>query len=593
MRSTLIIFLCAFNICISQDTQVIDSLKTISGNQEKLDYLADFIPTQLYSNPEDVLHYAHLFDSISKFENSVENKANALNFIGMGHYVSNDYESAITFYLQAIQVLETKEPSEKLSRVYNNLAACYNIRNDFKNTEKYFLKSLNIASVNGDSPWVANINNNLSVLYMQNNMYAKAEQAIENSLDYFKKENDSLMMGIAYMNYGNSKLFSEDYQKAITNYTLALKLAKITQVPLLHAVSQTGIGIGLTKKQDYTKALPYLIEGVSIAKRIKHDEQLMESYNALADYYALTRRYKDAYDLSIESKNLKDSILSKEQDKNMANALTKFETEKKDAALKLLKVESEKKEQQKQLYSILALTGSFIASLLGFFVYSNRKKNKVLAHQKRLLEKTVDEKNVLLKETHHRVKNSFQIVSSLLFLQSKSIKDKEAQLAIKEAQNRVRSMVLIHQKLYSKDDLVGIDTQDYFEDLVRDIFESHQDKSNGLKYTLDIDAMVLNIETITPIGLILNELIVNVLKHAFPKVAPENLMHVSFKKVENDLVLKVTDNGIGLSGEIDESSFGIKLIKALSKKLKASLKFESNANVGTEAILNITKFDLL
>ena len=593
MRLILILLICIPIVSISQNAQVLDSLGKISDNQDKLDYLGTIIPSQLYSSPENAVRYAALYDSITRFEKSLENEANALNFKGMAHYVSHEYEPAITNYLAAIRLLETQEPGQKLSRVYNNLAACYNIRKDFDNTEKYFLKSLDIASSVEDHPWVANINNNLSILYMQNEMYVKAEKAIDDALGYFTKEKDSVMMGIAYMNYGNSKLFTENFDEAITNYQFSLRHVKLNQVPIVHAVAQTGIGIGLTKKKQYAKALPYLKKGIEIAKEIKHDEQLMESYNALADYYALTNKHKDAYALSKESQKLKDSILSKEQDQNMAEALTKYESEKKDTELKLLKVETEKNEKERQLYSTLSVTGLLIASLLGFFVYSNRKKNSVLAKQKSLLEKTVDEKNILLRETHHRVKNSFQIVSSLLFLQSKNVKDKEAQLAIQEAQNRVRSMVLIHQRLYNKDQLVGIDTQDYFEDLTKDIMDSHQQQSKGLQYSLNVEPMVLGIETITPIGLILNELVVNVLKHGFDTIQEDSKMIIDFRKHGDNLVLKVSDNGKGLSDDIKETSFGIKLINALAKKLKASLEFNSEKGSGTEAVLNITKFELL
>lgn len=597
MKSIIPLLLCSFVLAFpshtfSQTNPNLIALDTIDSNQEKLDYIGKTLVSQLYSNPENIATYANMFDSIANLNKTIENQSNALNFKGMAHYVSQEYDSAINYYLEAVRILETQKPGEKLSRVYNNLAACYNIRKDFSNTEKYFLKSLDIASAIDDKPWVANINNNLSILYMQNELYGKAEKAIDNALNYFTQANDSIMMGIAYMNYGNSKLFSENFDDAVTNYNKAIQHVKMNQVPIVHAVAQTGIGIGLSKQQHYNKALPYLKKGVEIAKFLKHNEQLMESYNALANHYSETKDYKNAFLLSVESQKLKDSVLTASQDQNMADALTKFETEKKDTELKLLKVEGEKKEQQKRLYLILALTGLTIASLLGFFVYNNKKKNKTLANQKSLLEKTIDEKNVLLKETHHRVKNSFQIVSSLLFLQSKNIKDKEAQLAIKEAQNRVRSMVLIHQKLYNKEELVGIDTKEYFEDLVRDIFDSHQQKSAGLKYQLHIDPMVLNIETITPIGLILNELVVNVLKHAFKKVNADSLMTVHFNKVEDRLLLKVSDNGVGLSKTVEDASFGIKLIKALSKKLKASITFNSEKNKGTEALLNITKFEI-
>lgn len=585
---TLFLFLASF--VFGQPNPAISALDTISSDQEKLDHLGKTILSQLYSQPENIAFYARLYDSISKIQITPANTADALNYKGISHYVAQEYDLAIEFYLQAARKLERQGKSKKLSRIYNNIAACYNIRNDFENTEKYFLRSLNIASEVNDAAWVANLNNNLSVLYMNNKMYEKANTMIENALGYYQEQKDSLWMGITYMNYGNSKVFTEDYTMAIANYKRAKQLVKYEQFPLVYAISETGIGTALTKQKRYDQALPHLTEGLRIGKSIKHVEQIMESYNYLSEYYSETEDFKNAYRLSMESQKLKDSVLTATQDQNMADALTKFETEKKDTQLKLLALESEKATQERRLLLFLALTGLLVTTLIGFFLYKNRKKNKLLAQQKKMLEATVDEKNILLKETHHRVKNSFQIVSSLLYLQSENIEDKEAKIAMKEAQNRVRSMVLIHQKLYSKDQLVGINTEEYFADLTTDIFESHQFEGNAISCSLDVTSMVLDIETITPLGLILNELITNVIKHAFDPVTDESEMHISLKKEDERLLLEVVDNGKGMHSEIKEGSFGIQLIKALAKKLKATLNFSQNENGGTKAQLEINRF---
>ena len=342
---------------ISQSSTLISQLDTIPTNQGRLDHIGKTINAQIYSNPESIGDYAKVFDSIAKIEVTPENTADAFNFKGVAHYVVQDYWQAIDYYLEAVRILEELGKKKKLSRIYNNLAACYNVRDDFENTEKYFLKSLTISEEINDEVWVANLNNNLSVLYMNNEMYDKADGMIENALGYYKTKNDSLWMGITYMNYGNSKVFSGDYSKAIEHYLRAKSLVNYNQFPLVYAVSETGIGTALTEQKKYKEALPHLLEGLEIGKKIKHTEQIMESYNALSEYYSKTNDYKNAYLLSQESQKLKDSVLTAAQDQNMANALTKFETEKKDAQLQLMELEAEKKEQQQQLYIYLAIAG--------------------------------------------------------------------------------------------------------------------------------------------------------------------------------------------------------------------------------------------
>ena len=154
-------------------------------------------------------------------------------------------------------------------------------------------------------------------------------------------------------------------------------------------------------------------------------------------------------------------------------------------------------------------------------------------------------------------------------------------------------MVLIHQKLYSKEQLIGIDTEEYLTDLVKDILESHQDASQQIHSEIHIDPLVLDIETITPLGLIVNELVTNVLKHAF--TTSENNMQLDLKlqKKETILVLEVQDNGKGMPSEIKESSFGIQLIKSLAKKLKGQLTYSKNRPQGTIARLEIHRYNEL
>jgi len=316
-------------------------------------------------------------------------------------------------------------------------------------------------------------------------------------------------------------------------------------------------------------------------------------YELLQKAYIQKKDFKSAYNMLGVQKRIEDSLRSDEQLAKIANFEVTYETQKKAAQIELLKTQNIAKEKQKQLYRLLALSGLAIAALLGFFSYRNRKQKRVLAKQKEELEETVEQKNMLFKEIHHRVKNSLQMVSSLLFLQGQNIGDKEAKNAIKDAQNRVRSLSLIHQKLYSRKHINGVATKGYFTDLTQDIFNSHQLESQHLNYKLDIENLVLNVDTLTPIGLILNELIVNVLKHAFKQNDTDSMLYINFYKQKNTLVLKVVDNGIGFNGTIKKNSFGLKLINSLAKKLDAIFTIKAVAPKGTETKLVINDFEII
>ena len=143
--------------------------------------------------------------------------------------------------------------------------------------------------------------------------------------------------------------------------------------------------------------------------------------------------------------------------------------------------------------------------------------------------------------------------------------------------------------MYSKEQLIGIDSKEYIEDLVNDIIENQTDTIPNLTTTLSVESAIFSIDSITPLGLIINELITNCIKHAFPSSIENPKIELNFYKQGEMYVLKVIDNGIGFSTAISENSFGIKLIHALAKKLKGKISFETNN--GTHFVMEIHKFE--
>jgi two-component sensor histidine kinase len=204
---------------------------------------------------------------------------------------------------------------------------------------------------------------------------------------------------------------------------------------------------------------------------------------------------------------------------------------------------------------------------------SGASKSKILNE----LKKSLEEKDLMMKEIHHRVKNNFMIIQSLLQLQSRHIDDEDVLEIFKESQNRIKSMAFVHQRLYQHDNLKKINFGDYPETLASDIFKSYV--SNPDQITLDIDTedVALDIDTAIPLGLILNELISNSLKYAFPEGRKGRLMVKSYLK-DNRYNLIVSDNGIGIPEELNYeklNSLGLKLIYSLSEQIGAKVKIDT------------------
>jgi len=200
------------------------------------------------------------------------------------------------------------------------------------------------------------------------------------------------------------------------------------------------------------------------------------------------------------------------------------------------------------------------------------------------IRKSLDEKEVLLKEIHHRVKNNMQIVSSLLDHQTQHIKDKNVIEIFTESQNRIASMALVHEKLYQSKDLAKIDFYDYINDLVANLFQSYVENSGKIKLNMKIENIQLDIDLAIPCGLIINELVTNSLKYAFPDGRNGEIKIVFRKTDENMLELAISDNGIGIPLDLDfrkTGSLGLHLVTILAEN-QLHGKINLYRNEGTE-----------
>jgi Amt family ammonium transporter len=199
-------------------------------------------------------------------------------------------------------------------------------------------------------------------------------------------------------------------------------------------------------------------------------------------------------------------------------------------------------------------------------------------------ESSLQEKELLLREIHHRVKNNLQVISSLLGLQSRSSKDEQAIEMAKESQNRIKVMALIHEKLYRSKDFANVEFNDYLKNLVHDLFASYKVSTSRISLKMDIENISLGIDTAIPTGLIINELVTNCLKYAFSKDT-DGEVRISLRSLDdghNELI--VSDNGVGLPENLDikkAESLGLRMITNLTERSLHG-KVKINRDNGTE-----------
>lgn len=200
-----------------------------------------------------------------------------------------------------------------------------------------------------------------------------------------------------------------------------------------------------------------------------------------------------------------------------------------------------------------------------------------------VMQSSLREKEVLLKEIHHRVKNNLQVTSSLLKLQSDCITDSQAREMFLDGHNRIRSMALVHEKLYQSSDLSRINFADYVKSLAALLFRSYAIDVSQISLQVEDNDIFLSVESAVPCGLIVNELLSNCLKHAFPGRRSGNIQ-VRIGREMEQLLLVIADDGVGLPDSVrleGAETLGLQLVRTLAQQLDGAVQVKSNGG-GTE-----------
>ena len=206
------------------------------------------------------------------------------------------------------------------------------------------------------------------------------------------------------------------------------------------------------------------------------------------------------------------------------------------------------------------------------------------------IKASLEEKEILLREIHHRVKNNLQIISSMLNIQSNYIKDEKDLELLRESQSRIKSMAIIHEGLYKSNDFTHINFKDYIKSLMHYI-SVHYNVSPKIHFIVDVKNVMLNIETAVPCGLIINELVTNSIKHAFPP-GIDGKIKVSLNSKMGICSLRVIDNGIGFPDNIDfknTRTLGLKLVNVLTNQLDGNIELDKTH--GTEFIIKFKRIE--
>jgi two-component sensor histidine kinase len=454
----------------------------------------------------------------------------------------------------------------------------------------------------------ANFLNNLGVVWQKGNQP-------DSAIYYFKKAQIIIQKFLKENPNSNYLLFFDGLVAGNIGQALMKKNKQEEAIPLLKKDIYYSCKVGneqnaaisynelaqcyLTNKQLNLASL-YLDSAYVILKEIDVPHEYLKNLKLKAELLTLEGKYKEATQIFLNYNILSDSIAATEKEILMLNQQIAFETnqlqqkiqqQEKEIALKNL--HNERKNRQRTLLFISTLLLLSILVFMYFSINKIKSKNKQLSeknieimHKSEMLASTLKEKELLIKEVHHRVKNNMQIIMSLLKLQAEKVDDKRVEAYFSEARNRIQSMALIHEFLYKKEKMDFLQMDKYIEQLSQEIKYSFVQPNKDILLHTNCEPILLDFDTSIPLGLIINELVTNAFKHAFPEGVGQ--IWVSFKRMTKGYELTVKDNGIGTPNNFEtkkQDSLGMELIRLLSEQINAELKM--NHNHGFEVRIQI------
>lgn len=514
------------------------------------------------------------------------------NFLSQTEIQKANYEEALKNGLAAEKIaLSVNDNSLQMSSICSNVGMVYYYLRQNDDAMRYWEKALTIAKKNKDNGYVRTVANNMSTMLIRQR---KFDQAIAMIKDYKAKypiDDQQFEMRedyILFSTYTITKQFknAEAYYKKLVNHYGENGEKFDNQTSLLRS---------FVFYHYQTKNYPAMYREAtlfdSLAKKSGND--MLRSENHLIWFKADSTqgKYADAITHYQLYKKFSDSVFNGEKSKQIGSLKIQFETEQKDKNIQLLTQKG--KLQDIQIANDTFIKYVFIGSILVLILFAallynrsrlknnaNKKlelKRKQIDEQNEQLKKLLSEKEWLLKEIHHRVKNNLQIVISLLNTQSAYLDNEDALMAIQNSQHRMHAMSLIHQKLYQSDNLSTIDMSWYIFELINYIKESYSSESK-IKFTVDAEKVFLDVAQAVPMGLIINEAVINTTKYAFPEDRRGSVA-VTFKNTGNDdYQLIISDNGVGLpvGFDIDETeSLGMNLMRGLTDQLDGTFALEN------------------
>jgi two-component sensor histidine kinase len=582
----LFFFIYITQLALSQtDTVKINSLNKRSENISKVD-----VDSSSYLAQEAL--------TLAKEANFKRGIAAATKNLAICNYVNGKSDIAIKQFIEAIKLFEDLKDVSELAHCYSQMGIAYYLQYQYDNALKYYDKSIELYKKTTNKKDLAGVYINQGISYTYVKKMDLAEINYNEALKIYQEINYEPGFGPAYNSLAKIYYAKKEYNKAISYYKLAEQYSLKSNNKYHLITNYNSLAMCYKELKEYEIAKTYSEKSIAISKEVGSVERELFCHETMADILFSMGDYKNAYASFQNYASLKDTLFNQDKNDAIAEMQAKFDVEKNQQKVKEIelqkKIDDEANTKQRLLF-IVVIVVILISLVFTILLYKNKQKvNSLLEQKNAAIQANLEQKEVMMSEIHHRVKNNLQMVSSILDLQARDLTDEKSMRVIEDSLSRINAISLIHQRLYQSDNIRGIKINTYLQELAFDILKNFSSSvtTTPIQLTCKVDDLNMDLESAIPIGLITAELITNACKYAFTSIEKPEIT-ITLNKQQEALVLIVTDNGVGKEASINASgtSFGTKLIKSLSRKLRADIT-EDTSEKGTSVQLKINSFKL-
>ena len=569
--------------------------------EDSIAYQAKLVIRLGKSSSDSAFYQAEILKNLLNQTDSLGLKSYALYAIGRAHELAAQYDSGRIYYEQALQLTEKGEHHAVKLTIMNAIGTINLRQANYDMALTYFKEVIAVSEVQQDSSNIMSGLSNLGNLYMLKESYSKAIEHFEKALQIAQIVGDLNKKGAIYNNISNVYTGQENYKAAAPYLQKAIQIREQLKDDLYNLggyyINYAYVWRQLGKMDS---AFYYAHKSRRTALRSTIGSVLLDAYEQLFGMHQEQNTTDSALFYLIKYIDLYQEQFSKEKTILIQQMETKYELAKKQNEIVALQKDKEiqnvKSRQQRILLIISFLTLLIFAGLLFllFRLYQGRiKANRLLSSQKeeiedqnKVIQQSLEEKDLLMREIHHRTKNSLYTLESLVKAQLRQLPDDASKEALKISQSRLHVISLMHDQLSRHPTKPTLELKSFLNQLC-----SHILMIRSIDLVEDIDEIVLDADIVVPLGLIVNELVINSLKHAFINYQEARLSISARKNTDKDLILEVKDNGdqfIDPASLKRSNSLGMNLINGLARQLQGQITFKYEQGLKARLIIPVS-----